>query len=295
MWPNHQAAMERTFVRAIALFAVLIPVTAPAQVPSAASRSVVQVIDPSTIAPTIGAAPWNANGPAVSRRAVTHAGQGAHHLDIGYNTYKKGTKLSTPYAYKTDEFCFVPSGRISMQDEPTTYEAGPGRLMWRPAGALTRAVEFLEDTVTICSMSPARPDANSHRIPPQEVGRWSGDPATKPHPRWFPMTTAPLITSPDRKANAGVIEREVLSKRRDGSTMVSVTYTTFERGAQLASRGPGEEICWVESGSLSLSSNGRRQTARTGNFIFRPEGVPINQIRAATAASMVCFIGPPTL
>lgn len=256
------------------------------------SQPIVQIIDPATVSPLIGAAPWDANGPAVTRRVVTHMNQGAVYLDMAYNTYKKGIRLAVPYAYKTDEFCFVPGGQLRMQDERTAYEPSHDSVMWRPSGGVTRSVEFLEDTVTICAMSPARLDANSHRIPPQDVGKWSGDPAAKPYPHWFPMTTGPVITAMDQSASAGVVEHEVLSKRKDGSAKVSVVYTTFQPGAYLAAGSAGEQICWVESGTLHLSTNSGTMTAGAHTFIYRPEGAKIDRIQANTPAAMTCFSGP---
>ena len=292
---HREVAAGRALVFTALIGAVVTPGALGAQVRPEATRPTLQVIHPMSVSPLVGAAPWNANGPAATRRVVTHASQGTVHLDMAYNTYKKGTKLSIPYAYKTDEFCFLPSGRIRMQDEAEAYEAGPGRLMWRPSGGVTRSVEFLEDTVTICSMAPARLDANSHRIPPQDVGKWSGDPTAKPSPHWFPIATAPVIPATDRSASSGVVEHEVLSERKDRSVKESVTYTSFERGAHLASDSKGEQICWVGSGMLRLTSGGETKVAASQTFFYRPEGLKIDRIQAITRATMTCFNGPAAL
>jgi hypothetical protein len=288
------AAFRPTRLDGLCAIAMATIALAPAANAEAASgATVVQLIDPTTVSPLIGAAPWNANGPAEHRMVVSHQGDGATYLDMGYNSYKKGVRLSTPYAYKTDEICFLPSGRIRMEDEDgSTYERGAGRLMWRPAGGVTRSAEFLEDTVTICSMAPARLDANGHRVLPQDVGKWSGSPETKPRPHWYPMSEGPVITKMDSSASPGVVEHEVLSRRKDGSAKESVVYVTLEKGAHLALSSAGEQICWVENGPLALSSGGVSRTAKPNTFFFRPDGVKVDLVKALSKAAMTCFSGP---
>lgn len=278
------------------VIAITLPTAAVmAQAQLGSSKPIVQIIDPATVNPLIGAAPWNANGPAAHRRVVTHGDNGAVYLDMGYNTYKKGVRLSTPYAYKTDEICFVPVGRARMQNESAPFETDPSHMMWRPSGGVTHWVEFLEDSVTICSMAPARLDADSHRIPPADVDKWYGDPASKPFPRWFPIAGGPVVTALDKSASAGVVEHEVLSLRKDGSAKVSVIYTTFETGSHVAADSKGEQICWVGAGTLKLSTGGETMIAPSHNFFYRPEGARIDRIEATKPATMTCFSGPAAL
>lgn len=179
-----------------------------------------------------------------------------------------------------------------MLDDGEPFIFKPGMLMWRPAGGVTRAVEMLEDTVTICAMAPPPLNGNSNKLAPGDVGKWEGDPAKKPIPHYFSMKVSPIVPAFEKTASAGVIEREVVSKRKDGSALVNVTYTTLKRGARLVASGAGEEICWVETGSLSLTSKGQQHKVMSQSFFYRPEGVAIDRIKAKSAASVVCLTGP---
>jgi hypothetical protein len=288
--------LVRTSVRLLALALVLaFPFDARSQAQPGAQKPTIEIIDPLTIDPLVGPAPWNAGGPAVHRRVVTHDKDGAVHLDIGYNLYKKGVKLGIPYAYKTDEVCYAPSGRIRMQNEGELFEPALHFLMWRPAGAVTRFAEMLEDTVTICAMAPARVDASSHKLAPEEVGKWSENPAIKPVLHYFNVSSGPIVTGRDKSASGGVVEREVLSKRKDGSAKESVIYTTLKAGSHLSLPGKGEQICWVERGKLAITSDGQQTDVRGNSFIYKPEGAKLDELRALEDAAIICFSGPASL
>ena len=255
----------------------------------------VQIVAPDAISPLLSIPPWVANGPAEHRRVITHDSVGAVAMDIGYNTYRKGVRLATPYAYKTDEFCYIAKGRIAMEGETSTIEVSGGTMMWRPAGGVTKSATFLEDTITICAMAPARLDANSHRIQSQDVGKWAGAPGDRPYPHWFKLSEAPLITALDTSASKGIVERELVSKRKDGSAKASVVHIGLKRGAHLALGPAGEQICWVEDGTLSLSWAGNAKTATAHDFIYRSSGTRLDHVEATSPASLLCLSGPATL
>jgi ethanolamine utilization protein EutQ (cupin superfamily) len=280
---------------AVAAFALCSTAAVAAEPQPGAGTPVVQVIDPMTVSPLFSIPPWVENGPAQHRRVVTHAANGAVALDIGYNTYNKGVRLANPYAYKTDELCYIATGLLDMHGEDGTSRIASGMMMWRPAGGVTKSVDILEDTLSICAMAPARLDANSHRVSAENIGKWDGDPKAKPYPHWFKVSKARVITSLDKSASKGVVERELVSKRKDGSAKVSVVYITLKAGAHLATSSVGEEICWLESGALRLNTNGEIKTASAHDFIYRPEGAKIDSLEATSAASMVCFTGPSAL
>lgn len=289
------SSFDRTWLLVLSA-AVSVPGTAAmVQAEPALSGPVVQVIDPMTVSPLLSVPPWIAKGPAEHRRVVTHDGNGSVNLDIGYNTYKQGVRLSTPYAYITDEFCYIPSGRVRMEGEGALIEVGTGDMMWRPAGGVTTSAEFLEDTVTICAMAPARLDANSHRVPAQDVGKWKGDPKKKPYPHWFKVSEAPVITGMDKSAGNGVEERELVSRRKDGSAKASVVYIKLKTGAHLVTGLEGEQICWLESGTLRLSAGGEIKAVATRSFIYRPQGAKIERLQATSDGSMICISGPAAL
>ena len=287
--------------RILAATAVLMasPCAAFSQTEPITSAATVKVIDPMTVSPLIGPAPWNAGGPATHRMVVTHEKEGATYLDIGYNYYKKGVILAHPYAYDTDEACISPSGHMKLYDDDGGAELVPGTLMWRPAGGVTRSAEVLEDTVTICAMSPARLDATSYRVPPDAVGAWLGNPALKPMPKFSSMTSAPVITASDEPASPGVVRREALSMRRNGSARISATYMTMQAGSHF-STAPGkeqgnEQICYVLSGVLLLTTDQGHMSASTRSFIYRPAGARMIEAKASEDAKLVCFNSLPDL
>lgn len=259
------------------------------------SNSAVRVIDPMTVDQMYGPPPFDRDGLAVIRRVVSRQKDGATNLDIGYNVYQKGMKIEARYAYRMDEFCLVPIGRVALESDDGTTIQTAGDLMWRPAGASSNSLTTLEDSVTICCFTPARIDSTSHRLTPEEIGKWPTGGKTPPSLRFLKTETAPLVGEDYRSAGQGFVEREVVSKGRDGSD-VSVIYTTFDDGGFMTTRsGPGEEIFWVSSGTLEIQSGGTTQTAKPRDFIYRPDGAQIDRIRATSPAVVFCFSGPARL
>lgn len=157
------------------------------------------------------------NGPAATRRAVDRQKDGANYLDITYNVYQKGMRLAAPYAYRTDEFCFVPNGSVSLEADSGTTLVGGDDLMWRQAGASSNALDTLEDSITVCAFSPAWLNADSGNLAPEEIGKWRGDRETTPRLHFFKMSTSPEVGASDRSPGHGFVEREVISKRKDSS------------------------------------------------------------------------------
>lgn len=257
--------------------------------------SIVTIASPSTMPPQFGPPPFDAKGSAVHRPVISQKLNGARFLDIGYNTYKKGTELATPYAYTTDEYCFLPSGRVLMKNEGESFDLVPGEVMWRPAGAVTRYADVLEDTVSICAMAPARQDATSYRISTEDVGRWAGDWKAKPVPHYYVMAASPMVTPSDKLASSGVVEHEVVSERKDGSARASVLYITLDAGAHLALSSVGEHICWVDTGQLRLTWRGSGKSVAVHTFFYQPEGSKIDEVKAIGPSSIVCFTAPAAL
>ncbi len=259
------------------------------------SNSAIRVIDPMTVDPMYGPPPFDRDGLAVIRRVVSRPKDGATNLDIGYNVYQKGMKIEARYAYRMDEFCLVPNGRVALESDDGTTIQTEGDLMWRPAGASSNSLLTLEDSVTICCFTPARTDFTSHRLTPEEIGNWPAGSKTPPSLRFLKTETAPLVGEDDQVAGQGFVEREVVSKRRDGSD-VSVIYTTFDEGGFMTTRSaPGDEIFWVSEGTLEVQSGATTQIASPRNFIYRPDGVEIDRIRAVSRAKLFCFSGPARL
>ena len=258
---------------------------------AAPSGGRIEVVDPMKVTPLYGRPPFDQGGSATHRRVINRQGNGSIQLDIGYNLYAAGTRLAAPYAYRTDEFCFVPRGRLVLKSGGGDTEMTGGGLMWRPRGAASDGLDVLEDSVTICAMSPARIDADSHRLPAQDVGKWSGDPALRPKLHFFTVETAPRLDRAHRSPGTAILEREMVSTRKDGSK-IGVIFTRFRPGGKVRPVGTAEQICWVGKGRIDVQSGGDALIVATPSFFYRPAGVTIDAISASSGAEMLCFSGP---
>ncbi|NIJ37550.1 quercetin dioxygenase-like cupin family protein [Sphingopyxis panaciterrae] len=249
----------------------------------------VRVIRPAEVEPTVRAGDADqASGRAVHRRVVSSVRDGSTGLDIGYNVYATGVGTDKPYAYNKDELCYFPSGEIDMESSGIRVIARQGYLMWRPASAATENIHATKDSVTVCAFAPARADQWSHRLPPEQVGQWKGSEGSRPHVRFFNLNNVPGRPCDD--CSGGVTRRELLSAEKDGSQHASVTNFVFEKGSRRTARAaPGDEICWVESGTYLVETGSGRAAAASPDFIYRPKGAAPLLIEATSPGSLICF------
>lgn len=248
----------------------------------------VRVVMPADIAPTVRSEdPDQASGRAVHRRVITGPRDGFTGLDVGYNVYARGVGTDMPYAYTKDELCYFPSGEIDMESDGIRVIASQGYLMWRQAGAPTQHIRAIKDSVTICAFTPARADPSSHRLPPAEVGRWTGEEKLRPRVVFYNVNIA--RDAPCAECTGDVKQRTVLSEAKDGSRYASVAYYLFQAGGRRQGAAPGDEICWVESGEFAVGIGRDRATAKTPAFIARKGGLVSASIEAVSPGNLLCF------
>jgi glyoxylate utilization-related uncharacterized protein len=119
-------------------------------------------------------------------------------------------------------------------------------------------------------------------------------PAAKPHVHLYNINNIPPVAnSAPEYAGGQIVERQILSNHKDGSTKADVTYTVYKAGAHMGRvSDPGEQICWLEAGELEVSSDGVTSSLKEKDFLYRPDGATIDGIRAVKDSKMLCFFGP---
>lgn len=75
-------------------------------------------------------------------------------LFAGLNCFEPGQSQPVHVHANADKFYLVLSGKARMTVGATTREAGPGTLVWAPAGAAHGVDEALERTVMLVAMAP---------------------------------------------------------------------------------------------------------------------------------------------
>jgi len=254
------------------------------------------ILDPMDTAPMPGSGSRDAqSGLSQHRRVVSKPKQGSVHLDVGYNIYKTGAGSDIPYAYDKDEICYFPSGNGRFRSDGVDVLTRPGILMWRPARAATQSGRALSDMVTICAFAPARDDDWSHKLPASEIGKWDGDPNRKPKVRWFHNDEATIVahpSDPDHRSGR-IVERMLLPAQADGVKGADVTLTQFKSGLALPARtSEREQICWLESGSLTVKASGQPRRLKPSDFLYSPAGSRIEGIEVLEDSSLLCFTEP---
>jgi hypothetical protein len=220
---------------------------------------------------------------------------GTRNMEIGYNNYLAGFKVDSAYAFKqTDGLCYVPAGEMEVTSNGVTVKLMPGMAMWRPAEAMTEHIHAAQDSITICAVSPARESNNAAQLGQNEVGRWTGDIALQPHVHFYSVEfIPPEPLEVKSNPNDAVIKRRIVSLHKDGSSKLDLTILTFKAGATLKDgRQTGEQFCWLEAGRLDLVSGNTISPMTARNFAYRPEGVAIDEYRARTTSTLICYSSP---
>ena len=76
------------------------------------------------------------------------------HLFLGLNSFAPGEGQAVHAHAGADKFYLVVSGKARITSGATTTEAGPGQLVWCPAGAPHGVEPVQEPTVLMIGMSP---------------------------------------------------------------------------------------------------------------------------------------------
>lgn len=233
------------------------------------------------------------NGMAQHRRVVSKDRQGATRIDISYNVYKAGLEAERPYAYNADEICYFVSGAMWLESDGEGVLAKPGYFMWRPAGAVTQRGKVLADAVTICAFGPARDEG--FRLPPSEVGKWSGDPAKKPKVIFRdyrdvePMTRSGAPQYDDGR----LVHRRVFTWAKDGAVALDASHNVYRAGLESGRYGYNvDEICWLEAGEIEMVNGGEKQVFRAGQIMYRPAGAMTDHAKATKDTTSICFLAP---
>jgi hypothetical protein len=245
----------------------------------------VRIVDPRDVQPTVNPAlPDHVSGRQVHRRILSVLSGGPRSIDVGYNTFKAGIRITQPYAYDRDEFCYIPQGEMALLNCDGCVTAAAGSFVHRPARAATHRVELLRDTISICSFSPARVDGWSHRLQPDQIGGRDGE-GDCPDVRIVPAEQGARVASPWADV-AGHIEYSEMAMTQD----FTLARATFEAGTCFARpRADRDEVWFVESGALTIGSSEDRQPVGAGKFVIWSHEDPASDLHAATAAVVAIF------
>jgi quercetin dioxygenase-like cupin family protein len=77
------------------------------------------------------------------------------HLFIGVNCFEPGQSQRVHSHRGADKFYLVLSGKARMAVGDDRFEAGPGDLVWAPAGIEHGVVEAIERAVMVVGLAPA--------------------------------------------------------------------------------------------------------------------------------------------
>ncbi|MBB6123703.1 hypothetical protein [Sphingobium subterraneum] len=281
----------------LAVFPLLAgPLIAPTSAIGKPPQPTIKIVDPLTVDPLVREGTnFRAGGPAQHRRIITKQKDGSTNLDVGYNIYAAGMGGSTPYAYNKEELCYISKGEIEIISDGISVIGKAGDLMWRPVGASSDGSKVLKDSVGVCAFSPAREDADSHRIPAADVGKWTGDPALKPRVRWFHIASIAPTERPGNPdyASGKIVERRVLTARKDHAAKADVTFTTYKAGVVLpAEVNRFDTLCWLESGTAEVVTGKTNQTLNATHFLYRPAGARTDSIQFKQDSAMICYASP---
>jgi len=233
------------------------------------------------------------SGMAQHRRVVSKDSHGATRIDISYNIYKAGLEAEQAYAYNADEICYFVSGAMWLESDGEGVLAKPGYFMWRPAGAATQRGRVLADAVTICAFGPARDER--FRLPPSQVGKWSGDPATKPKVIFRDYRDVePMMRSGAPQYDDGrLVHRRVFTSAKDRVVAIDASHNVYRAGLESGSYGYNvDEICWLEAGEMEMITGGIRQIFKAGEIMYRPAGVVTDYAKATKDTVSICFLAP---
>lgn len=250
-----------------------------------------RVFRPSEVVPVV----LNSNPDMVHRRVVSLANGGPESIDIGYNKYKSGNVYNGPYAYNKDEIGYFFEGALEGKNLGADFMCEPGSFVLRPAGAVTDFFRITEDITNICAFAPARPDAGSHRLGPEEFPQWDGRPETRFVPIAFHYSKVAPTPFPGIEDQSGITFREIFSKTRHGSNFMDVSHIAVEPGVTLRPlSSKGDELWWVESGELSAVSGSEVQTVKANECLWLSPADADAKIVVRNQSVIITFCAEPS-
>lgn len=267
---------------------------APSPAPPSAPR--VQVVDPQSVAPTIIPGNPASESGRIVQRLVIGRDNGATGLDMDHNSWRKGLDNSFPlgFGYRTEELCYLHSGRFEMESDGVTTIMRPGNFLWRPAHALTQRGHIVEDSIEICAFAPMRPE-EGFRLSKTELEALAAKPAERPRARFYDYRYYEAVPL-DGATDGAATTRRIVTRERDGTPHIEASHDSYRTGY---SDGPFsnsvDEICWIEAGEMELVANDRDAApmrARTGDFVFRPAQSVTFSRKAIADTTEICFVAP---
>lgn len=198
----------------------------------------------------------NNNPEFVHRRILSPMSGGPDSVDVGFNNYSGGHRYQGPYAYNTDEFCYMAEGVADGQSHGVPFVCSKGTFLFRQAGAQTDYFDIPDKIVNICAFAPARQDMDGHRLTPDQFAAWNGSPGPLRLPVVFDpadITPSPYLPAEDQ---TGIVFRQVIGPEQ-GSHHCRVGLLEIAAGITVnVSPASGEEIWWVEEGTMNVTEDG---------------------------------------
>lgn len=243
-------------------------------------QDVEPLVNPSTAA--------QREGRHTHRRILSYPKGGPSTIDVGYNSSVGELDLSIPYAYSKDEYCYNVRGSVRLVNDGEILEAGRGVFMWRPAGAPTHRISLMDDYGSICVFGPARTDDWSHRLEPEEIGKWDGDPASKPRAQFRAVDDVAPGPFAGADVAGSVIHRQIFD-----TPHMEVTHSILEEGASLdIDAHDREDVYWLESGAVAIGSGDKALMWNAGEFLQVRPNEQIGAIGAQERSVMLRWSAP---
>ncbi|WP_417211553.1 hypothetical protein [Antarctobacter sp.] len=229
----------------------------------------------------------NNNPDFIHRRLVSPMTEGPEGVDVGLNTYKGGHRFNGPYAYNTDEFCYISEGVAEGESHGVPFRASPGIFLFREAGAQTDFFDVPQSIVNICAFAPGRFDMDSHRLAPEDYGDWDGSPG----PKKLPVLIHYQDVSPTRFElagdQAGLTYRKVFHAG-NGSLHCEVGHLIISANTITDITPPAtDEVWWIEKGRLSVTETGKTESAAAHECIHLAAGGPARRIEALAPVTLI--------
>lgn len=248
-----------------------------------------KIIRPDDIAPTINPAiPEHVDGRQVHRRILSHPDGGPSTIDVGFNQSSVEMNVTEPYAYDKHEYCYNVRGSVRVVNDDGMAEVGTGAFMWRPARAASYRISTMGNYSSICAFGPARTDGWSHRLPPEEVGKWDGDPADKPQPQFRSVADVAPTPFPGARVSGTVAYRQMFD-----TAHMEVSHIILEDGSTLAIVAQDrEDIYWLETGMATIMAGDVGLTLNAGEFLHVGPGESIDELAVQGKSVLIRWSAP---
>lgn len=249
-----------------------------------------RIFRPSEVVPVV----FNSNPDMVHRRVVSLADGGPKSIDIGYNKYKSGNVYNGPYAYNKDEIGYFFDGAFKGKNLSADFVCEPGSFIFRPAAAVTDFFRITRDITNICAFVPARPDASSHRLSPEQFPHWDGRPETRFVPIVIHYSKVAPTPFPGIDDQSGITFREIFSKTRHNSNFMDASHIAVEHGTTLRPlSSKADELWWLEGGELFVISETGEQTVKANECLCLSPADAGAKIVARDQSVIITFCAEP--